>query len=104
MIYVDLYQDEYRRVSLKISTVKFNFVVDQRKLKLETFFSGKTYQVEWQARGQTTLSADPVTGFGTVTFFLDMYQSPDFTDKIDNSQYPIRVSIEDDIYLEVRGN
>ena len=48
MIYVDLYQDEYRRVSLKISTVKFNFVADQRKLKLETFFQEK--RTKWNGK------------------------------------------------------
>merc|ERR1712176_807328 len=50
--------------------------------------------------GQTTL-AETVKGEGSVTFYLDLYKSGDYTEKTDNSQYPVRVNIRDDVYLEV---
>ncbi|XP_063689223.1 ZP domain-containing protein-like [Bolinopsis microptera] len=60
--------------------------------------TGNTDNVAWEARGQITVD---IKGAGSFTFVLDLYESSNFTMKRDSSQYPVRLSVQDDIYLEV---
>lgn len=60
--------------------------------------TGSTDNVAWEARGQITVD---IKGAGSFTFVLDLYESADFANKRDSSQYPVRLSVQDDIYLEV---
>ena len=61
--------------------------------------TGNTDNIAWEARGQITVD---IKGAGSFTFVLDLYESSNFTMKRDSSQYPVRLSVQDDIYLEVQ--
>lgn len=63
------------------------------------YLSGSTDNVAWEARGQITVD---IKGTGSFTFVLDLYEDSEFVKKRDSSQYPVRLSVQDDIYLEVR--
>ena len=43
-----------------------------------------------------------IKGSGSFTFVLDLYESSDFLNKRDSSQYPVRLAVQDDIFLEVQ--
>ncbi|KAL5270856.1 hypothetical protein ACHWQZ_G001503 [Mnemiopsis leidyi] len=60
--------------------------------------TGSTDNVAWEARGQITVD---IKGTGSFTFVLDLYEDSEFVKKRDSSQYPVRLSVQDDIYLEV---
>ena len=72
---------------------------DENSGDYSKLFPGSTDNVAWEARGQITVD---IKGAGSFTFVLDLYESADFANKRDSSQYPVRLSVQDDIYLEVQ--
>ena len=60
--------------------------------------AGNTDDIAWEARGQIRVA---VKGIGEFSFSLDLYNDANFTDKINSSQYPVRLSLKENIYMEV---
>ena len=64
------------------------------------FCAGVTNLVNWKTRGETALT-DVAVGVGAGTIFLSLYSAANYSEKTDNSQYPVRVNLMDDVFMEV---
>lgn len=60
--------------------------------------TGNTDDIAWEARGHVRVA---VKGIGEFAFALDLFNDDSFEEKFNSSQYPVMLSLKDNIYLEV---